>query len=334
MSKAKQHFYKLAPLFKKIGVDYFIAGIILMIVLAKIYPYAGLDTGKWSLPQLANWGVTLIFFFYGMRLSKEKFLTGLTNWRLHLLVQLSTFLLFPLLLLTVKPLLTSYESLWLGAFYLASLPSTVSSSVVMVSVAGGNIAAAIFNASLSGILGIFLTPLWMNLVIDPQNETNNLSDTIQKLLTQVLLPVILGFLLHSKLGAFAERNKRYLKLFDQSIILIIVYCSFSESFAQNLFNSIQLQTIAILGLSMLILFFLVFTIINRLSKFLNFKNEDNITAVFCGSKKSLVHGTVMSKIIFGNNEAVGLILLPLMFYHALQLMAAAIIARRWSQRNN
>jgi solute carrier family 10 (sodium/bile acid cotransporter), member 7 len=179
MSKTKQHYNKLAQLFKKVGVDYFIAGIILMIVLAKIYPDAGLDTDKWSLPQLANWGITLIFFFYGLRLSKEKFLAGLTNWRLHVLIQLSTFLLFPLLLLALKPWFSHYQSLWLGAFYLASLPSTVSSSVVMVSAAGGNIAAAIFNASLSGILGIFLTPLWMSIAIERQTGTDNVLDTIQ-----------------------------------------------------------------------------------------------------------------------------------------------------------
>jgi solute carrier family 10 (sodium/bile acid cotransporter), member 7 len=149
----------------------------------------------------------------------------------------------------------------------------------------------------------------------------------------VLLPVILGFLLHSKLGIFAERNKRYLKLFDQCIILIIVYSSFSQSFAQNIFRNIQLPTILILSFSMLFLFFFVFLTIKKISELLKFKEEDKITAIFCGSKKSLVHGTVMSKIILVGNDAIGLILLPLMFYHALQLMAAAIITQRWSRRD-
>lgn len=324
---------KAIRFFKKIGLDYFIAGIIAMIFLAKIYPQAGLDSGRWSLPQLSNWGVTVIFFFYGLRLSKAKLISGLSNWKLHLTVQLSTFLLFPLILLAIRPLFSQHEDLWLGAFYLASLPSTVSSSVVMVSAAGGNIAAAIFNASISGLLGILLTPLWMSIVTSTEDGAGHLSDTMLKLFSQVLLPVLLGFFLQEKLGTFAERNKQSLKLFDQGIILTIVYTSFAESFAHNIFRDLQLEVIVFLGFSMLALFFLVFAIINRVCKLLGFNREDKITAVFCGSKKSLVHGTVMCKIIFNNVNTTGLILLPLMFYHALQLMIAAIISQKWSTKN-
>ncbi|WP_207535958.1 bile acid:sodium symporter family protein [Desertivirga arenae] len=318
---------------KKIGIDYFIVGIISMILLANLWPEGGLDTSPYSLGTLANWGVTVIFFFYGLRLSREKLVTGLTNWKLHVVVQMSTFLLFPLLILLVKPLFGSAPDLWPGSFFLASLPSTVSSSVVMVSIASGNIPAAIFNASISGILGIFLTPIWMSIAVGPGGtEGGDLKNIILKLTLQVLLPVILGFVLSKKWGAFAERNKKFLKLYDQSIILIIVYTSFSESFAKNLFDSLSVKELFVLAAAMAVLFFSVFYLVSLFSSWLNFNREDRITAVFCGSKKSLVHGTVMSKVLFLNSSAIGLILLPLMIYHATQLIIAAMIAQNWSEK--
>ncbi|WP_207429450.1 bile acid:sodium symporter family protein [Pedobacter sp. SYSU D00535] len=321
----------ISAFLKKIGFDYFIAGILVMILLARLWPEGGLETSPLALPQIASWGVTLIFFFYGLRLSKAKLVSGLTNWKLHILVQLSTFLLFPLLILLVKPFFRGDEYLWLGTFFLASLPSTVSSSVVMVSVAGGNLPGAIFNASISGILGIFLTPVWMSIALQQENGASNLPDVITKLTVQVLIPVILGFLLNKKWGGFAERNKQRLKYYDQSIILIIVYTSFAESFSQNLFENLKFHELLFLAVAMAGLFFLVFYLISVLSRLLKFSQEDRITAIFCGSKKSLVHGTVMSKALFSDSNATGLVLLPLMLYHAMQLCFAAIIAQRWSR---
>ncbi|WP_369410871.1 bile acid:sodium symporter family protein [Desertivirga brevis] len=321
----------LSSFFKKAGIDYFIAGIIAMILLAKVWPEGGLDTSPYSPGKLAGRGVTLIFFFYGLRLSPEKLLSGLANWKLHVLVQLSTFLLFPGLVLLVRPLFEESEFLWLGTFFLASLPSTVSSSVVMVSVAGGNIPGAIFNASISGILGIFLTPVWMSIFLRQEEMGSaDLPDIILKLTVQVLIPVILGFLLNKKWGAFAEQNKKALKLYDQSIILIIVYTSFAESFSQKLFDGLSVPELLILALCMAILFFTVFYLISLVSNWLAFNRQDRITAIFCGSKKSLVHGTVLSKVLFQNSTAMGIILLPLMLYHAMQLIIAAMIAQKWS----
>ena len=322
----------LSAFFKRIGFDYFIAGLLAMILLARVWPEGGLSTSPYALPQLANWGITLIFFFYGLRLNKTALVNGLANWKLHILVQLATFLLFPILILLIKPLFPFGDYLWLGTFFLASLPSTVSSSIIMVSAAGGNIPAAIFNASISGILGIFITPAWMSLVVNDQDfGASNLSGVIVKLTVQVLVPVILGFLLQNQLGKFAERNKQRLKYYDQTIILIIVYTSFAESFSQNLFKNLSLDELFFLAVAMAVLFFLVFYIISALSKLLGFTPEDRITAIFCGSKKSLIHGTVMLNVLFSNSQATGLILLPLMIYHAMQLCFAAMIAQKWSR---
>ncbi|WP_205513860.1 bile acid:sodium symporter family protein [Longitalea arenae] len=326
---------KIAQILGRFGLDWFILSIIGMIILASQFPGPGIAKGPFSISSLANIGVSFIFFFYGLKLNRQKLVAGLSNWRLHLLVQACTFILFPAVLLLFRPWLNQGETavLWLGSFFLAALPSTVSSSVVMVSIAHGNIPAAIFNASISSLLGIVLTPAWMALATGDNNHHIDMSDVVIKLLLQILLPVVAGLLLNpTRLGQLAGKYNKQLKYFDQLTILAIVYTAFSESFSQHMFSTLGVGELFILGACLLGLFFFVYLITGSITRLLHFNREDRITATFCGSKKSLVHGTVMAKVIFMNSPLMGILLLPIMLYHALQLIAVSIIAQGMSRR--
>ena len=306
-----------------------------MILLAYIFPMPGMVKEPVSLEEIANVGVSLIFLFYGLRLSVEKLKAGLVNWKMHIVVQLTTFLFFPLLVLAFRPLFinTGYELLWLGVFFLAALPSTVSSSVVMVSIAKGNIPAAIFNSSISSLIGVVVTPLWVGLFIAAATGVFDVTQIFIKLILQVLLPVIIGISLNSRFGALAEKYKKQLKQFDQAIILTIIYTSFCKSFSEHIFEGFTALELAGLALAMITLFLVVFLCVGLLSTLFGFSVKDRITVLFCGSKKSLVHGTVMSKVLFPHSTITGIILLPLMLYHALQLTAASIIAQKMARRD-
>ena len=318
----------------KFGIDGFLIGIISMVLLGYFFPGPGIATSPVSLEEIAGYGVSIIFLFYGIKISPKQMKAGLLNWKMHLLIQATTFLFFPLLIIAVKPLFVSEQAslIWLGTFFLAALPSTVSSSVVMVSIAKGNIPAAIFNATISSLLGIVFTPLWTGLFIASDVGGFDVSSVVIKSALQVLLPAIIGMLLHHRFGAFAQKNSKRLKLFDQSIILLIIYTSFSHSFAEHLFDGFAVSTLLLLMAGMLLLFLAVLGITYTISKLLGFNMEDSITVMLCGSKKSLVHGTVMSKILFPNSTIMGIIIMPLMLYHALQLIASGIIAQRLANR--
>ena len=314
---------------KRSVIDPFVIAIAVVVCIAYFIPYPGTKESPFHLDEIANAGVSLIFLLYGVQLGPEKLRAGLTNTRLHFVIHASTFLLFPLIMILLKPLFHTgfLQQVWLPFFFLAALPSTVSSSVVMVSIAGGNIPAAIFNASISSMLGVFITPLWMSIFLKQTGDVE-LGGIIIKLLLQVLLPVIIGLLLHKKFGQRAEANKKKLKLFDQSIILLIIYCSFAESFYKGVFKNFD--AVYLLGILLMVtaLLFIVYGIITLTTKALRFEKKDRITATFCGSKKSLVHGSVMSKVLFTNAANSGLILLPLMIFHATQLFIISIIAGR------
>ena len=316
----------------KLKIDGFIVPILGIITIAYFFPQWGTHKNKVLIDMISTLGISLIFFFYGLKLSPTKLKSGLRNWKLHALIQTSTFLIFPILILLLRPFIQSeeQETIWLAFFFLAALPSTVSSSVVMVSMAKGNIPAAIFNASISGIIGIAVTPLWMGLFINHEQTDFDFSEIYIKLILQIIFPVILGLLLQRFLGNFAQKHNKKLTLFDKSIILLIIYKSFAESFNKNIFSAVSLSDLLALFSGVLLLFFMVFYITLLLSKSLQFNKEDQITAQFCGTKKSLVHGTVFSKILFGNMATIGIILLPLMLFHAIQLFIISIIASKKS----
>jgi sodium/bile acid cotransporter 7 len=326
---------KVKEFFSNIGIDGFALALVGVIVLAYLWPSGGIDHPHFSLTAIANVGLSFIFFFYGLKLNREKLKAGLSNWKLHLIVQASTFILFPLLIFPWRMLMTSEHLalIWLGVFFLASLPSTVSSSVVMVSIAEGNIPAAIFNASVSSLAGIFITPLWMGLVLTGTSQGIDIENIIGKLLLQVLLPVILGFGLNRYWGKYADRYKKELKYFDQAIILTIVYTSFCESFEKKMFSGFGMGELFLLGCAMIVLFFVAYGIIQVVTRWLGFTPPDRITATFCGSKKSIIHGTVMSRVLFPGNPYTGILLLPLMMYHALQIIIVSVLAKRLAKHH-
>lgn len=308
----------------------FIAGIFLVIIIAYFLPQ-GIEI--LPLKTITDIGIGLIFLFYGLKLSPAQFKMGLKSYKVHILIQITTFLVFPLLSIAFLPVFEKgiESDLWIALFFLGTLPSTVSSSVVMVALAKGNLPAAIFNASLSGLIGIFATPLWISFFL--KGSTNfEFQDVLIKLCLQIVLPLLLGLFLQRYFGDFARKHGRQLSLFDKATILLIIYSSFSSSFNSNLFETVQLQDLLKMLLIILFLFFIVYFGLGLISKWIGFSKEDQITSQFCGTKKSLVHGSVMVKVIFGQSANSGLFLVPIMLYHSIQLVIIAYFAQQHEKR--
>lgn len=308
--------------------------LLLMVIFGKILPFKESYQQVFNLDAFINWGIVGIFFLYGLKLNFKKVVQDISNWRLHLLVQSATFVLFPFLVFVFYGLAvnTEYYALWLSVFFLACLPSTVSSSVVMVSIAKGNVTSAIFNASISGLIGIVMTPLLMGFFLQQSGEsTLNQSEIVMQLLLKVLLPIILGLLLHRFFVKFVTKYSKIIAQFDKLIILLIVYESFSAAFLQNAFSSVSVQTLMVLFLSLILLFFLVYYILKFISNKMNFSREDTITATFCGSKKSLIHGSLFVLILGISDDQKVLFLLPILLYHSFQLFYVSWLANKLSK---
>ncbi|MBW6492217.1 MAG: bile acid:sodium symporter [Lentimicrobium sp.] len=315
-------------------VDWFSPALLLVIVLAKFFPWPGLGEGAFSLKSLAGYGISLIFFLYGLRLSLPQIWSSVSNWRLHLVVQATTFVIFPVIAISFRGFFfeTEYYLLWLGIFYLSALPSTVSSAVVMVSLAGGNVPGAIFNATFSSIAGILITPMLMGIFLSSGQVSIEVLPVFTKLGYQILLPLFAGIFLHRWLGEYAIKHRNTTRYFDQLVILTVVYTSFCNSFYNELFSGFTVIVIAKLIAGLLMFFTLVNVIILMLVKQFKLPTSDMITSLFCGSTKSLMHGSVMAGVLFSGVAVAGVILLPVLIYHAMQLTITGIMAQSFRRK--
>ncbi len=317
----------------KFKIDGFMAGMVLAILLAWAFPNPGAAGGALH-PEIVNKaGVALIFFLHGLALSFAALKAGTLQWRLHLVVQTCTFIFCPIIGIVLLRLTGSWISadLQAGFFYLCALPSTVSSSVAMTAAARGNVPAAVFNATLSSLLGVFLTPFWMSWWLKTGGQPLPLGKVILDLVIWLILPLAAGQLCRPWLGRWAERNKRFINKVDRGTILLLVYTSFCDSMKWGVWSGHGLRTVIVTLLGSAIIFVLVMLSVGLVARMLKFPVEDWITAVFCGSKKTLASGVPMAQLMFGTNPALSMILLPIMIYHPLQLVICGALASRWAR---
>ncbi|MEZ0495022.1 bile acid:sodium symporter family protein [Sphingomonas sp. IW22] len=276
--------------------------------------------------------IALLFFLHGAKLSRAAIIAGMTNWRLHLLVLMITFLAFPLLGLgfheAAKWLVA--PSLAAGIVFLTLLPSTVQSSIAFTSIARGNVPAAVCSASASNLLGIALTPLLVTLFTGGTGHGVSGAE-VRTIALQLLLPFVLGHLSRPITAKIVERRKAVLSLVDRGSILLVVYTAFSAAVVEGLWSLVPAwQLLAMLALCGAMLATVMFAT-RFIARRLNFSKADEIAIVFCGSKKSLASGVPMAGVLFPAAQ-VGAIILPLMIFHQLQLLACAAIAQRYANR--
>ena len=311
--------------------DHFTTALVGTVVLASVLPASGAMGG---VLEVATTGVvSLLFFLHGAKLSRQAILAGLGHWRLHLCIFAATFALFPLLGWALRPVLQPLVTpeMYLGVLFLCTLPATVQSAIAFTAMARGNMPAAVCSASSSTLMGIVVTPVLVGLLLGRSGDGGSLWGAISRISLQLLLPFIVGHLLRPVIGGFIQRHARRVKLVDQGSILLVVYSAFSAAVVSGLWQQTPLPALAGLLVLCSVLLALVLAITTWAARGLGFSKEDEITLVFCGSKKSLLSGVPMAKVLFASST-VGAIVLPLMIFHQLQLMVCAVLAQRYARR--
>ncbi|TFL09325.1 bile acid:sodium symporter [Pusillimonas caeni] len=314
-------------------IDPFLVKLLVVVLLASLLPARGgaADLLGW----LTTFAIALLFFMHGARLSREAIVSGMTHWRLHVVIFSMTFLLFPLLGVLGAPLTSAYltPELQSGLLFLCCLPATVQSAIAFTSMARGNVPAAVCSASASSLLGVFVTPALAGLLLlDSGSQGDGFHyDTIGKIMLQLLLPFVAGHLSRPWTGAWMARRNASLKLLDQGTILLVVYTAFSAAVIDGLWARTPIEALVAVVIISMVLLALVMGIGMGLGRLMGFSLEDRITLLFCGSKKSLATGIPMANILFASH-AVGSIVLPLMVFHQIQLIVCAVIAGAYARR--
>jgi sodium/bile acid cotransporter 7 len=223
--------------------------------------------------------------------------------------------------------------LWAGVMFLCCLPSTVQSSIAFTSIAKGNVAAAMCSASFSNLIGIVLTPALVTVFLVTQTGGGLSLVAVRDIVLQLLVPFVAGQLLRKWIGGFIARHKQVLGYVDRGSILLVVYGAFSEGVVAGIWSRLTIPSLLLLFLANAAILGTVIGWTMWAARRLGFSTEDQIAIVFCGSKKSLASGLPLASVLLPA-AAAGLMVVPLMLFHQMQLMVCAWLARRYADRSN
>ncbi|MGW4120364.1 bile acid:sodium symporter family protein [Nocardia sp. NPDC004711] len=314
----------------KFYIDGFILSILAMVVLASIFPARG------EAAEVVSWltkiAIGFLFLLYGARLAPQEAIAGLKHWRLHLTVLVCTFVLFPVIGLAARVLVPHVltSDLYTGVLFLCLVPSTVQSSIAFTSIAKGNVAGAIVSATVSNLLGVFLTPALVILLMNTTGQASVDPSAVVDIVLQLLVPFFLGQLIRPKVAGFLARYAEPTKLVDRGSILLVVYSAFSAGMVEGIWHAMSPWRILLLAVVCCAILAIVLVATGFLGEAVRFDRADRIVVVFCGSKKSLATGLPMATVLFAGHS-VGLVVLPLMMFHQIQLITCAALAQRWAR---
>jgi sodium/bile acid cotransporter 7 len=311
-------------------LDGFVLSILATGALGVLAPATG--TAAAVLGVVVKVSIALLFFGYGAKLPTREALAGLRHWRLQTAALATTYVVFPVLGLAVATVSVSAFSpdLRSGLLYLCLVPSTVQTSIVFTSMARGNVAAAVVSASVSNLVGVFLTPLLALALMNTTGHAHVTPTAVRDIAVQLLLPFLLGQLLRPWIKGFFTQHAAQTKYADRLSVLLVVYYAFSQGADEGLWARVSGLTIAALVAVTTGLLILVLALTYYLGRTLGFEHADRVVIAFCGSKKSLASGLPMASVLF-TGQPVALIALPLMIFHQMQLIVCATLAERWGR---
>lgn len=299
-----------------------VIGIILAFIIGITIPMS-VNSAR-TITSIGNIGVAGVFLAYGLRIRTIEVFHGLRDIKLQGAILLITFIFLPLLGLTLFYLLGHFltSPFLLGLLYLTLLPSTVQSSVSFVSIAGGDVARAVCAATISNILGIFITPLLVIIFIGAGGIT---SDGFTKVLYQLLLPFFIGQLFQPVTGAFFRKHKWITKTVDLSSIITVVLGAVVTATQAGVWKKVSGAEIILITTLITVILFLTFAFTIALSRILKQPESSKIVMLMCGSMKSLATGLPMANAFFPAATVAPLIV-PVILYHQIQLFICSIIA--------
>ena len=311
---------------KRLGIDAYMLLLLATVLAGIILPAQGASADV--LGHVTYWAVSLLFFLYGAKLDPRGVRDGFLNWRLQGLTFGATFVIFPIFGLIIAAVVAPVlgATLALGLLFLAVLPSTVQSSIAFTSIAQGNVAGAICAASVSNLVGVFLTPALVALLLHADGGGVRI-EAIVKIGVQILLPFIVGQVLRPIVGRLVQRHKVITQVVDRGSILLIVYAAFSASTVAGLWADIPLATLVILLFVIVIFLAVVMGAMVLIGKISKMPYADRTALFYCGATKSLASGLPIATALFASDQ-IGAIVLPLMMYHMLQLLVSAYLSQK------
>ena len=316
----------MPPAVKLGRIDPLVRLLLVAIVLASLLPVA--DRWRGVAQAVSNGAVFLLFLLNGLRLPRAEVIRGIGNLRFLLPLVAWCFGAMALagwgLSLLVGPWLPPLVAL--GFLYLGTLPSTVQSATAYCSLAGGNVAHSVVAAALLNILGVFVTAPLFSLMAGNHATALDLGG-LEKVAAILLLPFVLGQAAQNRFGHIVHEHRDAAVWMDRISIAIPVYVAFSGAVREGLWTLIGPGEWAVLIAGVIALLAFGFGGAWLVGGLARLDRGDRIALLYSGAQKSIAMGAPLASVLFGPATA-GLVLLPVLVYHLLQLVLSAPLATR------
>ncbi len=272
--------------------------------------------------------VMLMFLGIGFTLPSEAIRSGFSNWRLHVFLQGFIFLLIPGYMLLATSILPFSPEMRIGLLALSVLPTTVSTAIVFTQSAGGNVIGTMFNSALSNIAGVFVSPLLLSLLLRQAGTImpmSVLAGIIGSLLWKMILPMLIGQILHLRFKKQAKTAKKPIGKISNVLILLIVLLSVAKSAGNPEIIARAGQSLPV-ALFLAASFYILLALATAGSSLAGFNDSDKISIAYAAPQKTLAMGVPLLSAYFSSDpDLLGLALLPVLFYHPWQILNAGVI---------
>jgi len=320
---------KIMSLIKeKLFQNWFVIGIVIVIIIARINPTVGAKGGP-LMPEITikYFAVSIIFFNSGLSLKTEELKKALMKFHLHFFIQSFTLIFTPCFMWFILKFLTTTsinQHLLQGLQVVSCMPPPVSSAVIYTKTVGGNDAAAIFNSAFGSFLGIIVSPLMVFLFVG-SSASVPFMDIFTSLCMTVVVPVIFGQIARVFVRGWLERKKPPFGTIGSFILLTIIFTTFCDTFSND---SLEIDRYSLLAIALTVLCIqvtLISIVFFSLQKFHHFQPADIVCAIFCSTHKSLTLGIPMIKIIYVGSEYLSYLSIPLLIYHPTQMLIGGLL---------
>jgi len=312
--------------------NFLLIGIGLAIAFAKLSPDLGASGGPVMLDRVCKVAVALVFLIQGLSLKLGEIGEALQRWRLNSIIQVYNLAVLPSFIYASTILLAQFAVLpklmLSGIVALGCLPTTINMCVVLTDAAGGDRALAIFNALVSNVLGIFITPLLL-LAFLGETMTMPYLVVLAKLAKTVILPLMVGQLLQHRLPRLSKFQQRHRKAFSrisESALILVVLNTFSDTFKKGF--PVSTPELASLFVILPVMYTASVAGILSLVRAIGGQrvtSEQIVAATYTSTQKTLAFGLPLLQTVFQGSPTLGALTTPLLVYHPMQMIAGAIM---------
>ena len=305
------------------------------LVLAILFPEWGASGGYLRSEVTTKLGIVLVFFLQGWALPTEVLAKGVLRWRTHLMIQIFIFVLYPLLFILGDLVWSQWigQPLRIGFFFLAVLPTTITSAIIYTYLSDGNTGVALFNTTVANFAAVLITPLWLMVLLQSDvGQMGDLTAVFIKLSKLILMPFLVGQVAHYFFKEAANRNKNLFGYINQGVIVFIVFAAFANSVEAGIWESQGWGMLWVTVLLCLVLFFVVNALAFLFVQLDLFTLEEKPAVFFCGTQKTLATGASFANSMFGADPSLGIILLPVIVFHPIQLVLGALLIPWFKKR--